>query len=117
MTLAQVLLYIFLAVILLVIYSQLVFFLKVRRMSNQKVAEAARLEAQGDYAEACLQYALALMNNPSRPADWRARIRSLWQQHGPFDYQARLAAGPDCSPMNCEDAVALIEAIVADDAR
>jgi hypothetical protein len=116
MSLGQVALYIFVAVILLLLYSQFVFFLKVRRLSNQKISEAARLEAQGDYAGACLLYALALMNNPSRRKDWQARIRSLWQQHGPFDYRERLAAGLDCSPMNCADAVDLIEAIVAGDA-
>jgi len=106
-------LYIFLALLLALVYSQVVLFLRVRRMSNHKVAEAARLEAQGEYAEACLQYALALINNPSRPADCREHIRDLWRRFGPFDYQARLAAGPDCSPMSCADAVALIESIVA----
>lgn len=107
-------LYIFLVLMLALVYSQVALFLRVRRMSNRKVAEAARLEAQGEYAEACLQYALALLNNPSHPATCRAHILDLWRQFGPFDYRDRLARGPACSPMDCADAVDLIEAIVSD---
>lgn len=58
-----------------------------RRSGNEKYREAVCLETRGDFKSACYSYAVAILNGTAKSRECRKRIKALWQQYGPFDYQ------------------------------
>ena len=54
-----------------------------RRRGREVLELGARLEAQGAYEAACFHYAVAVNAGVAR-AHCEARIRELWEAHGPF---------------------------------
>ena len=49
---------------------------------------AVSLEQAGEYEEACFRYAVAASRGYQEMC--RAKIRDLWEAHGPFDFSAQL---------------------------
>lgn len=50
--------------------------------------KAKKLETQGKYKEACYEYAVAILNGTffhEKPI--RDKIKNLWLQYGPFNYE------------------------------
>jgi hypothetical protein len=71
--------------------------------SYGKYRQAKKMEESGRFKDACYQYAVALLNGGVvDEGRVRARIRTLWETHGPFDYEKDVEqeiaedGNPDC---------------------
>jgi len=70
--------------------------------------KAQKLEKQGKYKEACYAYAVAILNGGIvNEKDVKAKIKQLWSQYGPFDYDEDLRkeiAEHGDTPQRCAEA-------------
>ena len=58
------------------------------KVGEKKFRQAARMEKEGRFREACYFYSVAIFNGlgTMAQADCENRIKTLWRSHGPFDY-------------------------------
>jgi hypothetical protein len=87
---------------------------------RQLFSTARSTETAGEYEKAVFLYGNALYNYFKPPESCRSKIRELWQQHGPFDFQAmreeiskRDDQDRDGDLSLFDDTVAIIEQVAA----
>jgi hypothetical protein len=81
-------------------------------VGDEKYLYAQKLEKEGKYREACYFYGVALYNGTGERTESKARVRALWQQHGPFDYADIDAQACSCSAQGHSETLKIIRGIV-----
>lgn len=73
------------SVVSVILFVILLIFISDVRLARRRFQEGVALENQGDYMEACYHYAISGWKG-HRKSECIRKIRSMWLEHGPFDF-------------------------------